>query len=265
MVLKLDVMLKKLLDRVKRFRVPNIYVVFTDRLPSTFGSFSSESKKKIEEPEPKVEIKVRPALVVDTSALIDGRLADIVETGFISGTIVVANFVIDELQRVADSKDSLKRNRGRRGLDVLKSLKKNRYTKFLIVKTKPSKDAIDSQLLAFAKEINGRVVTTDYNLSKVGKVTGVPMLNVNELANMVKTVVLPGETIDIVILKQGKESDQGVGYLPDGTMVVVEGGGKLIGESVEVKVERLLQTEAGKMIFAAPNRTGVSLEENPAV
>lgn len=249
-------MIKQIIDAVRRFRVPNIYVVVTESFPATLAGLNPDNKQKKLPPPQELEIKVKPALVVDTSALIDGRLADIVETGFVSGTIVVPQFVIDELQRVADSKDGLKRNRGRRGLDVLKALKRCRYVKFIVAPVKSSKDPIDSQLLQFAKGINGRVVTTDYNLNKVGKVTGVPMLNINELANMVKTVVLPGEVIEVNILKRGKELDQGVGYLPDGTMVVVEKAGELIGSDVEVRVERLLQTDAGKMIFAKPNPSG---------
>ncbi|NTV30753.1 TRAM domain-containing protein [candidate division WWE3 bacterium] len=245
-------MIKEVIDAVRRFRIPNIYVVVADRFPTPFAGLTPESKQKELAPPKEIEIKSRPALVVDTSALIDGRLADIIETGFISGTVVVPTFVIEELQRVADSKDSLKRNRGRRGLDVLKSIKKCRYVKFLIPKIKSGRDPIDTQLLNFAKQINGRVVTTDYNLNKVGKVTGVPMLNINELANMVKTVVLPGEIVELNVLKKGKEQGQGIGYLPDGTMVVVEDGGRLIGVDIEVKVERLLQTDAGKMIFAKP-------------
>ncbi len=235
------------LDFVKNFRLPGIYVV----LPGNFGNPGSAKQRSLAKSK-KIHIPAPPALIVDTSALIDGRIADIVSTGFVSGTLLVPSYVVDELQRVADSKDPLKRNRGRRGLDVLNELKRAKYTKFKVVKFPKSKEPVDSRLLELGKQLKGRVITTDYNLNKVAKVTGVPILNVNELANMVKTVVLPGEEFELCVLKKGKEKNQGVGYLPDGTMVVIENGKELIGKDVKVKVERLLQTEAGKMIFATP-------------
>lgn len=236
-------MIKRLQEFFKRFPAPGIYLVFPGR-----------GEAKAEGPETKREILIplEPALVLDTSALIDGRIADIVRTGFISGTFIVPSFILNELQQVADSKDPLKRNRGRRGLDILKDLRRSKYTKFKVVKMRQTADTIDEAVLDFARRVKGRVITTDYNLNKVGKVTGIAILNVNELANMVKTVLLPGEEFELNILRRGKEKGQGVGYLPDGTMVVVESGESLIGSDVLVRVERLLQTNAGKMIFARP-------------
>lgn len=239
----------KILSFIKRFRFPGIYVV----LPGSWGDENEEPAALEEDPDSKkFSVPQEPALIVDTSALIDGRIADIKETGFMSGTFVVPSFVLEELHRVADSKDPLKRNRGRRGLDVLKELKRCDYLEFKMIKVLLNGDPVDQKLIQVAKRMKGRIITTDFNLNKVAKVSDVPILNVNELANMVKTVILPGEQIEINILKKGKEKGQGVGYLPDGTMVVVEDGEKRVGEDLEVEVERLLQTEAGKMIFAKP-------------
>ncbi|MCA9392321.1 TRAM domain-containing protein [candidate division WWE3 bacterium] len=243
-------MLDNLVKAVKGFKFPGIYLVFPGNQREAGGG--SAKKKSSTNTKKDILIPMQPALVVDTSSLIDGRIADIVETGFISGTFIVPSFVVKELQQVADSKDSMKRNRGRRGLDVLNDLKKSKLTKFKIVKVRLEEDTIDEGVLALAQRLKGRVLTTDYNLNKVGKVSGVPILNVNELANMVKTILLPGEEFGLTVLKKGKEKDQGVGYLPDGTMVVVEGGSKLIGKEVGLRVERLLQTNAGRMIFAKP-------------
>lgn len=246
-------MINRIGDFLRNLRLPGIYVVLPEslnpRAKTKSAASVSESNKQIQVPEP-------PALVIDTSALIDGRIADIVATGFISGTIIVPSYVVDELQHVADSKSALKRNRGRRGLDVLNDLKRNKHTKFKVVRFSKSNEPVDSRLLMLAKRLKGRVITTDYNLNKVGKVSGVPILNVNELANMVKTVVLPGEQLDVTVLKAGKEKGQGVGYLPDGTMVVVENSESLIGKDVVVKVERLFQTDAGRMVFASVDHSG---------
>jgi len=189
--------------------------------------------------------------VLDTSVIIDGRIFDICQTGFVEGPLVIPNFVLQELRHIADSSDSLKRNRGRRGLDVLNKIQKELSIEVQIYE----KDFIDiaevdSKLLKLAQVLNGKVLTNDYNLNKVAEFQGVPVLNINELANAVKPVVLPGEEMTIQIIKDGKESGQGVAYLDDGTMIVVEGGRKYVGETINVLVTSVLQTAAGKMIFA---------------
>lgn len=191
--------------------------------------------------------------VLDTSVIIDGRIFDICETGFIEGPLVIPNFVLDELRHISDSSDALKRNRGRRGLDVL-----NKIQKELSIETKivdddfPKIAEVDAKLLKLAQKLNGKVITNDYNLNKVAEFQGVPVLNINELSNAIKPVVLPGEEMVIDIVKDGKESSQGVAYLDDGTMIVVEGGKKYIGSTKTVLVTSVLQTAAGRMIFAKP-------------
>lgn len=191
--------------------------------------------------------------VLDTSVIIDGRIFDICETGFIEGPLVIPNFVLDELRHISDSSDSLKRTRGRRGLDIL-----NKIQKELSIETKiwevdfPKIEEVDSKLLKLAQNLHGKVITNDYNLNKVAEVQGVPVLNINELSNAVKPVVIPGEEMVVDVVKDGKESSQGVAYLDDGTMIVVENGKRLIGEQIEVIVTSVLQTAAGRMIFAKP-------------
>lgn len=189
-------------------------------------------------------------LVVDTSALIDGRIIDVVDTGFVFGTLIIIPSVVWELHQLADSVDSLKRARGRRGLDTLSQLQKSKSVKVDVVKSEPKNKEVDDKLVELAKNLRGKVLTVDFNLSKVAKVYKVEVLNLNELANAVKTAVLPGDELSIQINVKGKESGQGVGYLADGTMVVVEDGAGLVGRPVSVKVHKVLQTAAGKMIFA---------------
>lgn len=206
--------------------------------------------KRWPQPERKRRVKLQRPLILDTSAIIDGRIADIAKTGFLDGAFVVPSCILEELQKISDAKNRLKRNRGRRGLEILEELKKQEFLPFRIIECRAlNLERLDSELLKFAKKLKGKVVTTDYNLNKVAKVSGVKVLNVNELANMVKTVVLPGEELITTVIQKGKEKGQGVGYLPDGTMVVVEEGEDLIGQEVETVVERLFQTEAGRMIF----------------
>lgn len=189
--------------------------------------------------------------VLDTSVIIDGRIFDICQTGFVEGTLVIPNFVLEELRHIADSSDSLKRNRGRRGLDVLNKIQKELNIEVQIYeKDFPDIAEVDSKLLKLAQILNGKVVTNDYNLNKVAGVQGVSVLNINELANAVKPVVLPGEEMRVQVVKDGKESGQGVAYLDDGTMIVVEGGRRHIGETIDVIVTSVLQTAAGRMIFA---------------
>lgn len=189
--------------------------------------------------------------ILDTSVIIDGRISDICRTGFIEGTLVIPEFVLKELRHIADSSDSLKRNRGRRGLDILNILQKDDSVS-VVIESKDYGDNIevDIKLLKLAKELGGKVLTNDFNLNKVAEFQGVEVLNINELANAVKPVVLPGEEMNVMIVKDGKESGQGLAYLDDGTMIVVEGGKKCIGDSVVVTVTSVLQTAAGRMIFA---------------
>jgi uncharacterized protein YacL len=188
--------------------------------------------------------------VVDTSAIIDGRIADIAETGFLEGTLIIPEFVLRELQMVADSSDSSKRQRGRRGLDVLQRMRGNaQITVQIAEEDYPHIREVDLKLIELAKQLEGKIITNDFNLNKVAQVRGVAVLNINDLANSLRPVVLPGEKMRIVVLKEGKEYDQGVGYLDDGTMVVVDHARRLIGRSVEIAVTSVLQTASGKMIF----------------
>ncbi|MEK4345608.1 PIN/TRAM domain-containing protein [Paenibacillus sp. FSL P4-0184] len=191
--------------------------------------------------------------ILDTSVIIDGRIADICKTGFIEGTIVIPEFVLEELQHIADSSDLLKRNRGRRGLDILNKIQKELDVKVLIYEGDFEEiSEVDSKLVKLAKVLRGKVVTNDFNLNKVCELQGVSVLNINDLANAVKPVVLPGEEIVVQVIKDGKEHGQGVAYLDDGTMIVVEGGREYIGTTMEVLVTSVLQTSAGRMIFAKP-------------
>lgn len=191
--------------------------------------------------------------ILDTSVIIDGRIADVCETGFIEGTLLVPQFILRELQHVADSPDPLKRARGRRGLDILHKMQKMSSIQVRIIEEDfPKIKEVDSKLLALAKLLNAKVITNDYNLNKLAQVQGVQVLNINELANALRPVVLPGEMMTLQVIKEGKERDQGVGYMEDGTMVVVENGRKYIGQTIEVVVTSVLQTTAGRMIFTKP-------------
>ncbi len=191
--------------------------------------------------------------ILDTSVIIDGRIADICKTGFIQGILVIPEFVLEELQHIADSSDLLKRNRGRRGLDILNKIQKELDVKVLIYEGDFEEvTEVDSKLVRLAKLLGGKVVTNDFNLNKVCELQGVSVLNINDLANAVKPVVLPGEEIVVQVIKDGKEYGQGVAYLDDGTMIVVEGGRECIGTTIEVMVTSVLQTSAGRMIFAKP-------------
>ncbi len=191
--------------------------------------------------------------ILDTSVIIDGRIADITKSGFLEGDLIVPAFVLEELQHIADSSDVLKRNRGRRGLDILNKIQKEPYCHVRIIEDGYNDfGEVDSKLVKLAKDINGKVVTNDYNLNKVCELHGVQVLNINELANSVKPVVLPGEELKVHVIKDGKEQGQGVGYLDDGTMIVVDGGRRYIGQTVAVLVTSVLQTAAGRMIFAKP-------------
>ena len=194
-----------------------------------------------------------PHIVVDSSAIIDGRIAEIVESGFLFGTLVVPRFVLDEIQHIADSPDALRRNRGRRGLEILARMQKDAPTPVIIVEDDaPEVAEVDAKLVALAKRYSRAVLTNDFNLNRVAELQGVRVLNINSLANAVKPALLPGEELRVRVIQQGKESGQGVGFLDDGTMIVVEGGSRLIDTDVDVAVTRVLQTVAGRMIFAQP-------------
>ena len=192
-------------------------------------------------------------ILVDTSAIIDGRIADLTVTGFISGPLLVPRFVLDELRHIADSSDSLRRNRGRRGLEVLGRLRKDASVPLQVLDVGVDNGVeVDARLVELARGMKSSILTTDYNLNRVAEIQGVKVLNVNELANAVKSIVLPGESLWVDIVQEGKEAGQGVAYLDDGTMVVVEGGRRYINSGVDVTVTRVLQTNAGRIIFAQP-------------
>jgi uncharacterized protein YacL len=203
--------------------------------------------------------------VLDTSVIIDGRIADICETGFMDGTMVIPQFVLKELQLVADSSDSMKRNRGRRGLDILQKIQKMSGVDVTISDMDfPDVREVDLKLIELARTLEGKIVTNDFNLNKVAQLRGVEVLNINELANSLKPVVLPGEIMKVFILKEGKEYNQGVAYLDDGTMVVVDNARKMIGKTIDVVVTSVLQTTAGKMIFGRFIEPSVAAQSTPA-
>jgi uncharacterized protein YacL len=189
--------------------------------------------------------------ILDTSIIIDGRIADVCEAGFIEGAFIIPQFVLYEIQHIADHQDPVKRTRGRRGLEVLHRLQKQTLVKVRIVDYDfPKLQDVDTKLIALAKKLNGKIATNDYNLNKVAELQGIEVLNMNQLASALKPAILPGEQMGIKILKEGKEHGQGIGYLDDGTMVVVDDAKKLLGKSVDVVVTSVLQTTSGRMIFA---------------
>ena len=207
-------------------------------------------------PEPDREARSRsgdPHIVVDTSAIIDGRIAEIVESGFIYGTLVVPRFVLDELQHIADSSDTLRRNRGRRGLEILARMQKDPTTPVEIVEADiPTENEVDAKLVALDRSRSRVILTNDFNLNRVAELQGVRVMNINSLANAVKPAVLPGEELRVRVIQEGKEAGQGVGFLDDGTMIVIEGGARHIDKDLDVLVTRVLQTVAGRMIFGQP-------------
>jgi uncharacterized protein YacL len=199
--------------------------------------------------------------ILDTSVIIDGRIADVCETGFLDGSLVIPQFVLKELQLVADSADSMKRNRGRRGLDILQKIQKMSGVEVVISDVDfPEVREVDLKLIELARSLQGKIVTNDFNLNKVAQLRGVEVLNINELANALKPVVLPGEFMKVFILKEGKEYNQGVAYLDDGTMVVVDNARKMISRNIDVVVTSVLQTTAGKMIFGRYIESGASAQ-----
>lgn len=224
-----------------------------------FLNMVTKKDKKSDEPAGNAEVTnfdrslIPKEKILDTSVIIDGRIADICETHFLEGTIVIPQFVLEELQHIADSSDGLKRNRGRRGLDILNRLQKDLPVNVEIYEGDFDEiQEVDSKLVKLAKVMNGIVVTNDFNLNKVCEFQNVQVLNINDLANAVKPVVLPGEEMKVQVIKDGKEQNQGVAYLDDGTMIVVEEGRNYIGKTIDVVVTSVLQTSAGRMIFAKP-------------
>ncbi|MDD8015544.1 MAG: TRAM domain-containing protein [Acidobacteriota bacterium] len=195
--------------------------------------------------------------ILDTSVIIDGRIADICDTAFIEGVLVVPQFILKELQVIADSPDPLKRQRGRRGLDILDRLQKSSQVSVVISDADfPAVQDVDSKVIECAKYLDAKILTNDYNLNRIAQLQGIKVLNINELANAIKPVVLPGEGMRVFILKEGKEKDQGIAYLDDGTMVVVDGSRRMIGQTIDITVTSVLQTTVGKMIFGRYNGEG---------
>lgn len=222
-----------------------------DELMNLFPISRSKDKKK--DSDDSAKKRGSDLKILDTSVIIDGRIADICQTGFLEGTLVIPRFVLEELQHIADSSDVLKRNRGRRGLDILNKIQKELAVKVEIYEGDFDEvSEVDSKLVKLAILVGGMVVTNDFNLNKVCELQGVSVLNINDLANAVKPVVLPGEEMKVQVIKDGKEQNQGVGYLDDGTMIVVEDGRSHIGKTIDVVVTSVLQTSAGRMIFAKP-------------
>jgi uncharacterized protein YacL len=232
----------------------SVYVI----LSCTFGYIGLVlGGKKIEEIKwpgwslfAKGSLKRSGGKILDTSVIIDGRIADICETDFLEGPLVVPQFVLQELQHIADSADNLKRARGRRGLDILNRMQKGDTVEVKVVdEDYPEIREVDAKLIALAREMHAKIITNDFNLNKVAQLQGVPVLNINQLANALKPMVLPGEVLNLQIMREGKEQGQGVAYLDDGTMVVVENASRLLGQEVEASVTSILQTTAGRMIF----------------
>lgn len=189
--------------------------------------------------------------ILDTSSIIDGRIADIIIAGFIEGEIIIPGFIVNELQSIADSSDNLKRLKGRSGLDILQKLRDNKNLNIsFLEKDFTDKNSVDSKLILLAKELEAVIVTSDYNLNKVARLKGIIVLNINDLQNALKLIVFPGERMKVEVIKEGKEKEQGVAYLEDGTMIVIEGGKKLVGREIEILITGILQTPAGRMIFS---------------
>ena len=242
-----------LLELIAAIIGAEIFIKKKDDISSTLLIFKRNSLREKDKEKKSKSVTRSGAKVLDTSVIIDGRIFDLCKTGFIEGTLVIPSFVLDELRHISDSSDSLKRNRGRSGLDILNKIQKELEIETEIWEGDFKEIAeVDSKLLKLAQKLNGKVITNDFNLNKVAEFQGVPVLNINDLANAIKPVVLPGEEMKIAVIKDGKESEQGIGYLDDGTMIVVEGGRKFIGEEIFVTVTSVLQTSAGRMIFAKP-------------
>lgn len=229
-------------------------------LIGVFSNLSRLGKEKVV----KGEKKTGNYKILDTSVIIDGRIADLCGSGFLEGTLLIPAFVLEELRHIADSEDALKRNRGRRGLDILNAIRKNPKVKVQIYDNKrgiEDSGEVDTRLVKLAQRMGAKIITNDYNLNKVAELHGVGVLNINELANAIKPIVLPGEEMQVQVIKDGKEIGQGVAYLDDGTMIVIDGGKRYIGQTVGVLVTSVLQTAAGRMIFARLRRPGERRDE----
>lgn len=231
----------------------HIMIQKRDEIAGLFEFIPKLVKERTKDREKEEKTGTSQYKLLDTSVIIDGRIADICKSGFIEGTLLIPVFVLEELQHIADSSDLLKRNRGRRGLDVLNRIQKE-FDMYVQIDNRDFDDIteVDSKLVKLGQVVKGKIITNDYNLNKVAELQGVPVLNINELSNAVKPVVIPGEDMVVSVVKDGKEFGQGVAYLDDGTMIVVEGGKRHMGETIEVIVTSVLQTAAGRMIFAKP-------------
>ena len=230
-------------------------VIFVGRQKELHGLFRSFNKAGAKEEKEETEgLQDARRILVDTSAIIDGRIADIARTGFIPGRLLIPRFVLNELQYVSDSADNLRRQRGRRGIEVLSELQKDPAIPVTITDIDvEGVREVDDRLVVLARQLSCPILTNDYNLNRVAELQGVSILNINELANAVKAILLPGESLEMKIIQEGKEYGQGVGYMEDGTMVVIENGQKFIGKTIKISVTKVLQTAAGRMIFAKPD------------
>jgi len=230
-----------------------LFIIRQDDLYNVISSVTNRDLPSSSGEDDKSDWSIKRNILLDTSVVIDGRIADIARTGFLPGTLIVPRFVLSELQSIADSPDSLRRQRGRRGMEVLTILQKDPSTNIMIsdIDIEDAHD-VDDKLVILARQMRHLILTNDYNLNRIAELQGVTVLNVNELANAVKTVLLPGESINIRVIQEGKEEGQGVGYMDDGTMVVVEGGKRFQNRKIGVTVTKVLQTAAGRMIFARP-------------
>ncbi len=231
-----------------------LFVARQKDIHTVVNSFSRSGKTAANEKTQNGGLKYGQRILVDTSAIIDGRIADIARTGFLPGRLLIPRFVLDELQYVSDSADNLRRQRGRRGMEVLSDLQKDERIHVTIsdIDVEGVRE-VDSRLVVLARQLSCPILTNDYNLNRVAELHGVSVLNINELATAVKAILLPGETLQMKIIQEGKEYGQGVGYMEDGTMVVVENGQKHIGKTITISVTKVLQTAAGRMIFAKPD------------
>lgn len=255
-----------------KYWIEELIMVTVSRIVSDFWDQQSKriqqarrekQRMKVEEKSMKEKQEIENAILLDTSVLIDGRILDVVKIGFIDRPLIITQNVINELQKLSDNKSNVKRSRGRMGLDIVKELK--RRTKVVIPDFKTKEKEVDKMLIEYAKEKKVKLMTLDFNLNKVAKVSGIKVLNVNDLINSLKTVLLPGEEFSVKILQQGKEKKQGVGYLTDGTMVIVEDGTDKVGKDVNVKVLKVIQSSAGKIIFSSivsvkPNGNGQKID-----
>ena len=226
---------------------------FKETLAEFLGAQVGRMRERASHLRSKEESKDLGGMILDTSVIIDGRVLDVAKAGFLLGRIIVPQFVLDELQRIADSKDGLRRKKGRRGLEVLKALKEIKKRDLEILEENWKRDEVDKMLVTLARGRKAALLTVDFNLNRAAQVSGVKVLNINELANALKTILVPGEKVEIEIIAEGKEEGQGVGYLEDGTMVVVEDAQEQVGKKAEVEITRVIQTEAGRMLFARRN------------